>query len=374
MQNLILLLLLLPSVTFNIIEAEIFPWSILCYAYVIFYRKSIDLRFFILITYLIGMGLISIILYHKTELEILRSFFAILNAVSAFFIIRSGIFKDSSINSFLVRFYWSMVFLMITQLLLDLSFLDSYFRFVVPRGTLSSISSSGGRGFRLLDSEPSRAALNFSFLSIYLYSRTRKSFFIPILIIANILYFKAILGLAFLIIYLLLNIHSYVPLLGIFWFRNSLEFSSNNRLLLFFNNLNEIQLQEMFYLILNISGFRLVSLLASYNVIFTKPFGYGLGTWRWSSISALIELPNRWLDIDYFHSFGGLVSIRPSSFFAGVLLELGLVGLIMVLWCVNIRKLEFSIFNTVTIISLLLMGSIGNPVPWLLLGLSRKRG
>lgn len=80
------------------------------------------------------------------------------------------------------------------------------------------------------------------------------------------------------------------------------------------------------------SGFRFVSVWASYKYGFTHPFGSGVGGWGQASIQAMddIGIKASAMSFCYGHGFG-VPGVRPTSFAAGLMLETGVVGLLLFL-------------------------------------------
>jgi hypothetical protein len=127
--------------------------------------------------------------------------------------------------------------------------------------------------------------------------------------------------------------------------------------------------------LLNASGFRLVSIYASFSSLFEYWFGHGIGSWRESSILALETSGLNPGDFSYFVQNGGgdWVSIRPTAPFFAFLLDFGFSIFIVMYFLFNkltkITKFSREGKNIVFLfmVYFLTMGAVGNPIPWIVL-------
>jgi hypothetical protein len=130
------------------------------------------------------------------------------------------------------------------------------------------------------------------------------------------------------------------------------------------------------------SGFRFVSVWASYKYGFTHPFGSGVGGWGPASIQAMDDIGIKASAMSFFATAMGseYQGVRPTSFAAGLMLETGLVGLVLFLLAfwpyltekalyrdVHTRSIAiFFLFNTFA------LGSIGDPLPFVFLAMAYR--
>jgi hypothetical protein len=130
------------------------------------------------------------------------------------------------------------------------------------------------------------------------------------------------------------------------------------------------------------SGFRFVSIWAAYKYGLNHIFGSGLGGWGQASIEAMDDIGIKASAMSFFATAMGseYQGVRPTSFGAGLMLETGLVGFCLFIFTIfkylwkkwmyldlHARSITlFFIFNT------FLLGSIGDPVPFIFFALTYR--
>lgn len=127
------------------------------------------------------------------------------------------------------------------------------------------------------------------------------------------------------------------------------------------------------------SGFRWTGWLAAMRYGLEHPWGCGLGAWREASLQALSANGlNVWpLHLAYQFYGGDHLGFRPTSFVSGLMLETGwtglaLLGVAMTGFLRNIWKDGEAYARALLILCvtvLILVGHLGDPVPWLVLGM-----
>jgi hypothetical protein len=122
---------------------------------------------------------------------------------------------------------------------------------------------------------------------------------------------------------------------------------------------------------MNNSGFRVSSILSSFYYGLLHIFGSGIGQWQISSIEANELIGFDPSKIFFFLENGGIfIPLRPSSYVANLMLDIGLVGTFLVLaYIKNLLPKQMSseqfAYVSLFIFSLFFISSVGNPVPWI---------
>lgn len=378
--------LFFPSVTFGLLAAEVFPYALIFSILVRkkYYKNEIYIYSLFLVSILWG-----ILKFQYFSFEIIRSLAAYINPLIIFFTIM--FMSDSFVIKIISAFKKTFFFLIILAIIqfsgllatLNISFL---FEFLVPRSAVTELGA--GRGVTLLSTEPSRAAIELIF--IYLCCRftclNQKNhlLFDTIVFIILALVIKSAIGILFFTLFFITTINPArtVPfLLVIFVVTGYLVENSNFRWLVVFAEISRAEnLHLLWSSLLNLSGFRFISVYAGYLYGFLNPFGAGIGYWADSSIIALNLTNILPQEISYFASRDHLnwVSLRPTSYASSLSLDTGVVGLLFFLFM--LRKYFYLLFNrSIYAISipffvyLFVVGSIGNPLPWMALAVVMRK-
>jgi hypothetical protein len=376
------LLLFFPSITFSVIPAEVFPWALL---FVIFYLKRVDYPILLLSLLLFTSAIMTLILKGSpVVLEVFRSLAAYMNVLLIFALLMQGnpkiLFKLSKI----ARFVFILISILgVLQLSGLLSSFDQYFKMLIPRGYASSLDFMGGRGVTLLSSEPARAGIEYLF--IYMVVRTafikpKQTVYGDIFVGLFLLFFiKSATSIAFYLIFIALFYRYFVvimlpALLAAFYLLFiQLDFQGGRVVILVKELLEQSSFDEVFYIILNTSGHRVLSIIASYNYAFYSIIGGGVGNWMESSLIALEYTGYDLSTLNYFkvHGESDAVPIRASGFFSNLLIDTGLIGGAVFLWYLYSKFKKYWVLYQeakpiilLFLIKILFFGSVGNPVSW----------
>jgi hypothetical protein len=389
-MNIFRILLFFPSITFSLLSAEIFPWA---FIYSIIkklksYRKiNIQKRVLVLV---IGLFIslsysFYVILSTSYNSDVLRSFVAYLNPILVYLIILGCSKRELSIFCNMIEKILGLFILIgIFQTIGIINFLEPIFKFIVPRSSTQSLVEMGGRGVTLLSSEPSRAAYEiifiyatWSYINRFIKYQYIFDFFFLIFILLII---RSSEGIVLLLIYLIakygIKFIFTVSVLGLFLASTLLEFQVRSVSFLY-SLFIQSSFLDIYYLILNQSGFRLISLIASYRYAFFHPFGGGIGLWENTSIIALNETQINPNLMYYFE--GGYTAIRPISFLSSIALDMGVIGLFLIYYTLrplfillkNVKDPMFC-FIVLFLFGIFFSGSIGNPVPWICMAICYK--
>jgi len=360
-------------------RAEIFPWAGL---YSVFVHKRVDHRFIIIFALLIVSAFFTIInsFHHSNQglliYEVVRSLFAYLNVT----IIYYAILNSSSAELDRIISYSRIVFLSLTALSLlqyinAIPGLDPLIKYFVTRAKAGSYE--GFRGVTLMSSEPSRAAIEYMFLYlVYIFNSgfgPTKRFIADIVMSAVVvLLIKSATGFVYLLIYWFTQRPKFSVILLFFLPLLLLMGENSNRIITILQSvLASNDVSTIFYYIIDQAGFRFVSVYSAYYSVFDNPLGCGVGNWMQSSFLAMQNNP---ISVESFSMYreGGYSPQRPTSFFANIALDLGLLGLtigiILILKMRYISLLKVKNFTTAMamwLIFIFIVGSVGEPVPWI---------
>lgn len=377
-------LIFFPSITFGFLKTEIFPWAII---YSVFKARSLNHRFLLLLALIITSALYTTYKYDGIYLaESVRSILAYINPLLLFYTIMrlqsTEITKLISVLRYVLIFF---IILGVVQATALAAYFDELIKMLVPRASGDQLG--GGRGVTLLSSEPSRAAIE----TIFIYAAWRVmanlrslhllifDILISLFIIAVI---KSAVGLALLLLYLffvhrlkiLLFIALFAPIALIFSIEShSIDVAT--RLI------TSASVDDFWNLLVNASGFRVVSVISAYHHAITNIFGSGVGAWPISSTQAMHSAGFYANEINYFiyNSGSDFIGVRPVSYMANIALDMGILGTSLFVFALfpylsrawscghRLRPLLF-----LFLFSILFIGAVGNPVPWLALAIALR--
>ena len=374
----------LPSVTFSVVPAEIFPWALI---FSVLLGRRIDKGLFIVCIYLACMTSVALLLADEPNFgESLRSLGAYLNCLLIFGVLvvasKSDIDRLSRIGAGLFVF---LVVLGLLQLSGLLAPLDSVLKLLVPRASSTSLTLIGGRGATLLSSEPARAGIEL--VSIYLifritFLREKKhlhliadamlGFFLLLVIrSAQCVMFYTV----FLAVFYNTKIFKLIPVLALGLFVAAKAGTLDGRVFLLFQDVvKQGSLDDAIFLISNTSGHRVTSIVASYRFGVMHPFGGGIGNWMATSVVALEQSGISLEQLNYFRLYGAgyAVPIRSSGFASNMFLDVGLIGILPVIYLMHkaLRRMKAYSGPALPITMLFILkigffGSVGNPVAWI---------
>ena len=375
-------------------SAEIFPWAFL-YALRKDFRLTLGYGLFlgyIVISAMAGLGSFSSVLVPA------RALFALINASMIFFLL---VHIDDEEYSGLVKlfhgvFIANLVLCMVQFMGLFPPFLEPIFRLFIDRFTHEIYG--GGRGVAGLFAEPSYAsmAIHYYFAFFMLTKKINPRSVLGVAAIVGIVVFdlfviRSVTGVVMILIYLmsmqraqyLLKAGLVVMLLlggVIYQFGKSPNAPRSVETAYDFFKYGGYQ--DPMPWLLEQSGFRFVSVWASYKYGFTHPFGSGVGGWGPASIQAMDDIGIKASAMSFFATAMGseYQGVRPTSFAAGLMLETGLIGLVLFLLAfwpyltksalykdIHTRSIAiFFLFNTFA------LGSIGDPLPFVFLALAYR--
>lgn len=378
-------LVLVPSVTFNLIQAEVFPWALL---YSMFFIRKVSFYFILFILFLVINGLAFSLINSRIEAgEFFRSFIAYLNVLLIFDVLIRSNLKYINLWVKLFKFYFILLLLLgVLQASGVLKDLDDLFKFFIPRAYSYSLEFMGGRGVTLFTSEPARAGVELAFI----YAVVRYVFIKKARLLADILVFcfillviKSAISIIFFIIYLVI-IYRLKFLIVIFPLAISFVLIFQNIIfegrfgVLILEIISKVDVESVFQVISQNSGHRVLSIWLSYFFGFSNPFGGGVGNWEYSSVASVVSSGINTSEVRYFNVHGGgeAVPFRASGFISNLLYDAGIVGVLFVFLYLfkrvqGVGKLSVPIKEILGLflIKILFFGSVGNPVSWVALAI-----
>lgn len=375
-------------------QAEIFPWAFL-------YSLRKDLRltlgYAIFLLYLVVS--VSFMLGSFSSILIpARAFFALINASMIFFVLIN--IKNKEFNFLVKAFEWvflaNMILSSVQFLGLFPPFLDPLFRLFIDRFTAEIYG--GGRGVAGLFAEPSYASMSFHYyFAFFMMSRriNPRSLY-GIAAIAGIVAFdlfiiRSVTGVVMIVLYLA-SMQKARDLLKAGLVITTVLGSSIYFLGQSSNAPRSVEVAHDFFKygayqdpvpwLLEQSGFRFVSVWASYKYGFTHPFGSGIGGWGNASIQAMDDIGVPASAMSFFATVAGseYQGVRPTSFAAGLMLETGIVGLLLfciAFWPFVARRALFADIHARSLMVFFLfnifaLGSIGDPLPFIFFALAYR--
>jgi hypothetical protein len=379
----VLVLLFFPSVLLLPLgQVEIFPYGILT---LVFFRR-VSLRaipeflLFVAVVYGVLVGIAT----QAPGGELLRSMAAYMNVlIPAIYLLSHQEARDYIEKKipFIFWFLCSVGFIQFTGILPNS--VEPIIQLIIPRFSAYLGVSEGSIGARLLSSEPARAGYEFVTISIlyfWIRSRSGKGNFLHILIgIVMTLFIIRSATAAFVLIAAMIGFSPFrvsallgLALLGV----GSISGEFLGRGLVLIRELfASPDIFAAYLFLLDESGHRLISNIASYSSFLSNPWGYGIGQWQTSSVLTIEALGIPLSAVTTFSSGGGFSAVRTTSFFGPLILDAGLVALVAGLAFIFLRlpgvkgnPAYGALFGAFIVITGL-VGDAGNPVPWVALSL-----
>jgi hypothetical protein len=396
LKKILAILIFLPNIMpFKMLfSSEIFPWAFL---YALRRNLTLTLPYVIFIAYL----LISVVLMLGNFSSLMvpaRAFFALLNASMIFFVIIK--INDEEFKFLQKAFEWvfiaNILFGFVQFFNLFPQFLEPFMRLFIDRFTVEA--HGFGRGIAGLFAEPSYMSMSIHYYFAYfmlkrkiVHTSTQGYVAIGALILFDVFIIRSVTGIVMILVYLasLQNWQTLRKALAVV-----IVFSV--MVLLISRQMEEIPrsievtiefFEDKHYkdpmpLLLDQSGFRFISVWASYRYGFTHPFGSGIGGWGNASIEAMDDIGIPASMIGFFATAAGAEydGVRPTSFAAGLMLETGIVGLLLFLIAFWPYYTNREVFNNpltrplliLFLFNIFALGTIGDPLPFIFFALAYR--
>lgn len=389
-MNILRLLIFTPSVTFGLVPSEIFPW-LMIYTFLNFNKININYLYWVVA--LVPWFLFGYFYFGFSES--FRSLFAVINAITFFFLVNSLDMKEKEklINAAKFIFFLSIFFGVLQ--FFQISIISDIIKYFVPRSSseISLLEGISSRGVSGLSSEPARQALELCLiLSMLLKVKAIKNPIFILAILGGYLLFinRSVTGLGifmFLILifavislvkmirerkyFKLISIAFLSSILGVFSFvQLGSEFEKTRSGAIAFEILE--RQDQALQILIGYTGFRFSTVYASYtNISF---LGYGLGSSK-TKMNEFIKADNDLYSLSYYGERSSEVRARPTSLVASLILEIGIIGFLATMLLIKNSfksKYLYSPFNTLCFFSLIFLGAAGNPIPVVLMCLNNE--
>lgn len=387
-------LIYLPNINpfVAILKSEVFPW-----AFLFSLRPDLKLpkpyRYFLL--YLLASA--GYMIFQGSGVLIpARSFFALLNASLIFFVIIEIQPKEHHWlgKVFDVIFGLNIAIALLQTLSLFPSWLTPIVQLFLDR--FADSPEGWGRGVAALFAEPSYASIGLHYYFAYFMLRHKidQKALLGIsltvgMALFDIFVIRSATGLVMISIYFISQqswrdvwrgaIVLTLMALGVLYLSRSVV-ELPRSLDILYQVIFEQRYQDFYDFMLLESGHRAIGVISAYNYGIQNWIGAGLGAWPNASISAMEAMGIDAGQIGYFEAFFDSTydGIRPTSYVAGLMLEAGLIGAVLffrAFWKYLFDTRLFSNTHTRPIIFLflfnaLLLGTIGDPIPFIFLALA----
>ncbi len=388
--GLIVSLFFFPSITFGLLQAEVFPWGILLSTVILIRQKRINTTY-VLVLCAFAVNIIIFSLYYFPDIkipEVVRSLLAYVNS-SLCFVAFYQASETSTLKTLrLVKVIF--IFLLVLGVLQAFGLIkifDPIFKFLIPRASSSSLAHLK-RGVTLLATEPARAGVSLVF--IYVVVRTvfinnKRMLYDALFLLFLVLIIKSIMALGVYAIFVLLTYRmKIIKVLAIgvvvlFIIDMSGGAGRSTQMI------RKIKAQESFgeasMVVVDLAGPRLISVYSSWLHTLHNPLGGGIGHWEKTSVDAL-----KMTDIDFskinFFKFKGdskPIPIRSSGYISNLALDTGFFGAIVFMFFLYsiLKKFwrmgeESKNIIMLFMFKILFIGSVGPPDAWIATIISLK--
>lgn len=375
-----------------LIAAEIFPWAL-------FFTIRKDLRFnrtyaIFLLYLLVSAVLVSQGLSNLAPM--FRALFALINASLIFFLmVKLSDYEFKWVNKLFMIVFWANVLVSLLQFTgLFPSFLVPIIKLFIDR--FDGESLGGGRGVTAIFAEPSYASIAMHYFFAYFlltkqidHSSKKGISAILAMIFFDLFIIRSVTGSVMIVVYLLslLRRDTIVKaILGVILIGGGLLFTLKKldtlprSIEVVYDFVVNQEYKDPMPVLLEQSGFRLISIWSAYRYGLYNPLGSGIGNWPNASITAMEQIGVPASNISFFATLSGteFFGVRPTSFGAGLMLEAGWVGLlifILAIWPYIVRRELLRNLHTrsmlaMFVFNLFILGTIGDPVPFIIMGLT----
>ncbi|RAJ17902.1 hypothetical protein [Olleya aquimaris] len=386
----IVALFFFPSITFGLLQAEVFPWGIILSTYIILRQKKIN-KFYILFLASLLFNVVVFSLYYFPDIkipEVVRSLLAYINS-SICFVAFYQASKSSTLKTIkLVKvLFVFLIALGLFQYLGLLKIFDPVFKFLIPRASSEALARVR-RGVTLLATEPARAGVSL----VFLYVVVRTVFVKSKKIISDILFLffltiiiKSIMALGVFFVFILITYRAKL-----------IRFLAVGLIVMFLIDLSggggrseqmirKIKDQKSFgdatMVVVDLAGPRLISVYSSWLHTFSHPIGGGIGHWEKTSVDALLMTGIDFSEINYFKFKGNSKAIptRSSGYVSNLVLDTGFFGVfVFFVFLYSILnkywKIDTDAKNIIILFlfKIMFIGSVGPPDAWIATIISLK--
>jgi len=374
--------------------AEIFPWALL---FSIRKQLTINRMYAVFLVYL----LVSSVLMSQDLRDLaplIRALFALVNASVIFFLmLKLSDHEFKWINKLFLWVFGANVIVSLLQFTgLFPQAISPFIQLFIDRFNAGSLGE--GRGVTALFAEPAYASIAMHYFFAYYmlvkridFSSRKGILALLAMILFDLFIIRSVTGSVMIVVYMaslvrreyLLKATIGALLIGTASLYILKQFDSLPRSInVAYDFVANQEYKDPMPILLEQSGFRLISIWSAYRYGLYNPFGSGIGGWPNASITAMEQIGVPASNISFFATLSGteFFGVRPTSFGAGIMLEAGWIGLIIFLiamWPYFARKKLLSDLHTRSIMgmfvfNLFILGTIGDPVPFAIMGLTLR--
>ncbi len=354
-----------------------FPYAIL---FSLFYLKYIYKPILAIFFYISFIQILSFLINTNIPIDFFRSYLAYLNPLFAVLLVYSNFKLRRIFVKYIKIYFYFLVFLGTCQYFNLIPFLEVFLKFIVPRSSAFALEESG-RGVTLLSTEPSRAGVELLFMYAFLRCiqpvKSNKVISDFLFLFYILVFIKSFTVFSLTLFYLMIIYFDFrkiifylfiVFILGYYLIQSD----DTSRTVLLLKDLSSRSFEEQYFLLINTSGNRLISILTFYPYSFHYTLGGGIGNWINSSQIALKYANINPSDLNFF-KYDYNIGMRGSGYFTNLALDLGIVGFapvaIYIVYILRqllfINKRYLSIY-ILFIFSLFFIGSVGTTTTWVL--------
>lgn len=379
----IISLLFFPSITFGLLEAEVFPWGIILSSIIILRQKKIN-KFFVIVLISFLLNVVFFALYYFPNIkvsEVLRSLLAYVNSsiclVAFYQASQTSTLKTIKLVKGLFVF---LIILGVLQFTGILEFLDLFFKFLIPRASSESLSHLN-RGVTLLATEPARAGVSLVFLYVVyrtVFVNKKRILSDALFFIFLILIIKSIMAISVYFVFILITYRIKLIrllLVGLIVFYLIDLSGGGGRTQRMVNKITDQEsIADAVMVVVDLAGPRLISVYSSWLHTFYHPFGGGIGNWRNTSVDGLIMTDIDFSKINYFKFKGNSkpIPIRSSGYISNLVLDTGFFGVFI--FFIFLYSILYKFWKTdkeskniiiLFLFKIMFIGSVGPPDAWI---------
>ena len=375
--RILFILLFFPSITFNLVPAEVFPWGVLfSTAYLI--SNQIQKKYFL---YLLAfLTLITFYLLFINKLydfgEVFRISGSYLNFLLPLVILLTMNHEyRARLFDCLPSMYKFLFMLGLAQYFGLMSVFSPILDAIVSGGTFS-ISSNSWRGVSLLSTEPARASIEllvvFAIARTYMRNRLANDF---LFILFEIFVLKSAQGVLFSFCFILLNwiserrYYLFLSLLIVGVLASNFNIiTDQNRALDLISRMYYASPSAALDFLVKTSGPRIFSYIIIPSFLQEYPFGLGFANWKLTSMVATQLSTYDYESLNWFvyNDSNNFRYFRPPGVLPNLIFDFGILAFLIVigLSCYILKRCK-GLVPIYFLLLVLFTGSPGSPVLWL---------
>ena len=381
--GIIVSLLFFPSITFGLLQAEVFPWGIIISSLILLKQKKINIVFILVVlTFLLNITFFTIYYFPDIKIpEVLRSSLAYINSSICLVVFYQASKKSTLKTIKLVKgLFIFLLVLGILQFTGLLKIFDPLFKFLIPRASSESLAHVS-RGVTLLATEPARAGVSLVFFYIVFrtaFVNNKRILSDALFLFFLIIVIKSIMALGLYMVFILATYRIRLIrllIIGVMVLYLVDISGGGGRTQAMIDKIKDQKnLSDATMVVVDLAGPRLISVYSSWLHTMYNPFGGGIGHWEKSSVKALKMTEIDLSKISYFRVKGDSKPIpaRSSGYISNLVLDTGFLGVfIFLIFLYSILRRYWNISNEskniiiLFLFKIMFIGSVGPPDAWI---------